>query len=245
MSDVLPGDGAKDTLPGSSFRALRRSVPLLLFAAFCMWLATLVGEQGMWLHYRDRSQWSPLGASVLACILMGCSIVALLNPSIRRKRILFTLVTSFAFITLGLICSFLYWYSWETDVMELAGEKGGLHRFETTSDPKRTDFGFVSQGVLVTSEGTRIVVRLYWQSEDECMPSGACFSAYGKPRIPGGNEAGRYAHRNGLCGSITVYSPHDFAWASSLRGYAGPLRGAVKEAILAYDGDGAALLCGV
>lgn len=230
----------------------RPSLPPLFFAALSAWIAIIIAESTSW-----KVHCGELHLSWIACVFVAFILAATLVLLViaRRKRNVDQLLSprvdmsGAAVILVSFACAFicgqLYWMSWENDAEHLARaapEKEST--LELTGDPGERDYGIVS-GANLHMPSHAVEIRLMWPSGAAPLFAGHKVVVSGSMKTPGTDDAGRWAHRNGIAGTLNAKSVEDAGSSDSLRGLVCGLRDSTFERIETMQGDGAGVLAGM
>lgn len=223
----------------------RPSIPFLVICAGVFWVAVACFESIDWMMLNSEVELPHLQVTVLMLALMAFFAVVSMrmkgSEEYRRKT---TIVVLSCFFISGAICACVFWGGLDADRKILEDGLSGELTYEISSDARSGALGFHSDAILVKN-GMRIPLQVYWKDKDDIQASGSLIHAYGIPKAAALGEKGRYAHRNGRSGTVSLHSPVFVAWAKTPSGLMGPHRQKVISDLKRFDGDGASLLQGI
>ena len=229
---------------------VRPTLPLLLVAAVGTWGGTALAEHVSWrIFERGGAVGMPLPPVPLAitCVLAGALLAVWhwrRGKAHRRRTGRGTVALALIGCALGLACGIVQWESWALDGASLAAQGGIRRTYTITSDPQEKGYGAVSTASTVV-RGHAATVRVAWPRGSDPKPLGTVLTAYGSVRAPDAAETGRWFHKNGIAGTVTLRGVSDAGWRTDCIGVVCKLRQKAGERIDEVPGPGGALLSGV
>ena len=222
---------------------IRPSLSPLLVLTGSAWGIICVVEWGMWdLHLNGGALpvWLPWFA-------LGIIFIAVLPLFFGRLRSVAVMPVAFVFVGLVIaVCSVLYWNAWMDDltIVRQSFSSQSPCLIEITGDPVEGDHGIISTAESVLS-GRVVSLRVVWPDGGEPFYPGHLIRARGRVSLPSDDEAGRWSHRNGFVGMVSLSEVQDAGYASDLRGLVAPFRDASFTRLKALGGEAGGLLAGV
>lgn len=239
--------GGEPRFPG------RPSLPLLLAPAVALWLSIRAGAQIVWQRYAGEGVvYDAMSALSLEGIPGGWAIVfaacalAVFLAAIAWKA---WGAGPLAFIVAGAVClglatGMLCWNDLLSQMDAMSSASGTFHA-KVTSDSTESTFSPYSEGVLVSEDGARLSVRIYWDSEDEVLPLGAEFDSRGSFSALDADSGGLSMFESRIGGSFSPSDIEDARWGNSLQGVFGSVREHFAELLREHSGSGEILLEGI
>ena len=230
--------------------SIRPSIPPVAIAAACALLGCIAAESLTWHLHLARAGGADLFAGLLAHPVPIAAVgvvasAALLVWMQRGRSRLAPIALAALFLFGGGLSGSLFWGHWEQGVEVLEGDGGGRHTFEVTSDANPGRYGYSSSGRVVLDGGGPLDVTIRWADPTDAVCAGTVVTAYGRISVPRGDDAGRYRHRTGCCGSVTLRSVERVGTMDGPRGLIAPFRERLSSELDGCGGNGAALIRGI
>lgn len=250
MSDVLFGE-VDPSSPGNldtvfETRILKRhpprrpSVPSVFWLAMACYLGACAAEALSWRSYIALFDLR-LDTMAYMCLL-ACAIALLISFRAMGMRQSAALMMSFVLASCGI--GLLWWNSWGEDV-DMLDAAAGMKRLVVSGDVRQGKRGPWSMGCLIGDDGSRMDVIISWPDDETVLPAGTLFSAYGSTTATPSTERGRWNHRQGISGTVNVYTPRDIKSMPGLMGLILTWRTDLAQRLEEIDGQGSALMAGI
>jgi competence protein ComEC len=227
---------------------LRPALPWLLFALAALWLGFYCAE---------RLNWAGDGPALHILLLLflvllgagGCCLLAARRLSPRKswaRSLLLQVGLSFIAFGLAITTGSQYWAHLEqrSEALRLAsGSISHEYLLELTSDPARGSISSYSSANLLLPNGSRMPIRIFWDTEDDTLRPGLACRVSASMRPLG--EKQEFLYQRGQGASLFVERVLERRYPQTLIGLISSFRENNREKIAAIGGDGSALLRGV
>jgi len=236
--------------PDALRAVIRPAFPVLLLPMVALWAGLCVAEQLTWQSYVGVAPVAAVLASTALVPLLllagGAGILMLVICARSQHRVIKRAVVvpvCLVGLWLGLCIGLMYWGGIEVKGALL--QSSTLHDIavKVVDDPKQGAISQTSLGRVTLPQGQEVLVRIFWDGDEEPLPYGTCFAANLSftPLKPNA----QWLHQQGVCGSVkllTVQQPH---FEDSPLGAIEGFRHTNALLIGRIEGPGAALLQGV